>query len=105
VQLDPVAPAGVEELVFVGEVPVDRQPSDAGFLGKSADGRSGGADGGMQLDRRLHDAVAGLLYELRSPVHPVRPRFNSTVLFTQLDTLPAIIQCTAVYIGLGVGSG
>lgn len=38
-----------------------------------------------QLDRRLHDAVAGLLSELRSPEHPVRPRFNSTVSFTQLD--------------------
>ncbi len=52
--------AGGEDLAFVGEMAVDRQPLDAGALGDRLDARLRRADLAVQGVDRLDDAPAGL---------------------------------------------
>jgi len=53
--------AGQVQRLLVGEVPVDGEAGDAGLLGDSGNGGGGRADGPVQVDRGLDDALAGLV--------------------------------------------
>jgi hypothetical protein len=68
-----VGPAGLEQGVEVREVAVHGQTRDAGLLGDGSDRGVGRPDGGVEADRGLGDALAGLVDLLGPPRHAIWP--------------------------------
>src|SRR5262245_16204312 len=75
----PMGRAGREERVLVREVRVDGMAFDACLGGDGRDRRSRRADAGVEFDRRLDDAAAGLRLPFGSPLQLVLPCHCTTV--------------------------
>ena len=67
-----VAGAGSQQRVHRREVVVDRLRRNLGALGDHPVGRAEGSVPGVQVDRRAHDALAGIRLERGATLHVVR---------------------------------